>query len=267
MKTVFIGAGKMATAIVKGVVNNKIIPQEEIAAVDISEDARRNFTEITGVQCYESPDDILMDCEIVVLAVKPQYAETAAKNIAEKCKDKLIISIAAGVTLNSLEEWFACEKIARTMPNTPLMVGCGASVFAAASGVNEEDKKIISSLFEASGVVFEVQESLIDAVTAVSGSGPAYLFEMIDAMTQAGVKCGLPEELALTLTAQTVKGAGEMILQKIGTPCELRTAVTSPGGTTEAGLKVMEGKHFRELIYNVVQAAMKRSIELGQSKS
>jgi len=267
MKTLFIGAGKMATSIVKGVVNNKVIPKEDISAVDISENARKNFTQITGVQCYESPDEIINNSEVIVLAVKPQYAKEAVLTIAKKCKNKLIISIAAGITLESLKKWFPTTRIIRTMPNTPLMVGCGASVFASGKGVSEKDRLILKSLFQASGIVYEVEEKLIDAVTAVSGSGPAYIFEMIDAMTRAGVKCGLSEELALTLTAQTVKGAGEMILQKMGTPCELRTAVTSPGGTTEAGLKVMDENNFKNLINNVVAAAMRRSIELGKTTS
>jgi len=267
MKTVFIGAGKMATSIAQGVLNHKVINKTAISAVDISEEARKSFTNTTGIKTYSSPDEILQDAELVILAVKPQYAENAVSNIAEKCKSKLIVSIAAGITLNSLTKWFDNHRIVRTMPNTPLMVGLGASVFAVASGISENDKSIVNSIFQASGIVYEVDEALIDAVTAVSGSGPAYIFEMIDAMTEAGIKCGLPEELALKLTAQTVKGAGEMVLQKLGTPCELRTAVTSPGGTTEAGLKVLSENSFRGLIDNVIQAAMKRSIELGTTSS
>lgn len=263
MKTVFIGAGKMATAIVQGIVKLDVIQKEKISAVDISADARKAFTDTTGVACYDSADKLLKDAQTVILAVKPQYAEEAVKVIADKCKDKLIISIAAGITLKTLSKWFNHSRIARAMPNTPLTVGCGASVFAAGNEVTDNDRASISAIFEASGIVYELKEELINAVTAVSGSGPAYIFEMIDAMTEAGVKCGLPEELARTLTAQTVKGAGEMVLQEIGTPCELRKAVTSPGGTTEAGLKVMDNQDFRGLINEVVKAALNRAIELG----
>lgn len=255
----------MATSIVQGMLNLQVIGENDLSAVDISGDARKIFTEITGVPCYKSPDGRLQEAEIVVLAVKPQYAEDAVKMIAEECSGKLIISIAAGITLNTLTTWFQNRRIARAMPNTPLMVGCGASVFAVSDDVSGEDRVMINSIFNASGIVYEVDEEKINAVTALSGSGPAYIFEMIDAMTEAGVKCGLPEELALALTAQTVKGAGEMILQKIGTPCELRKAVTSPGGTTEAGLKVMNSKKFRGVIDEVIQAALQRSIELGAS--
>jgi pyrroline-5-carboxylate reductase len=263
MKTVFIGAGKMATAIVRGIIDNNVMNKEDITAVDISEAARNSFTGTTGVKASELSHELLDSADIIILAVKPQYAEDASRAIAEQCSGKLIVSIAAGITLKSLSTWFNHQRIARAMPNTPLMVGCGASVFTVADGVSDEDRTIVSSIFSASGIVYEVEEDAINAVTALSGSGPAYIFEMIDAMTEAGKKCGLPEKLALTLTAQTVKGAGEMVLKEIGSPCELRTAVTSPGGTTEAGLKVMDGENFRGLIDNVVQAAMKRSIELG----
>ena len=266
MKTVFIGAGKMATSIVQGMLNLHVIDKEDMSAVDISEEARRSFTEVTGIPCYTSPDKILKEARIIILAVKPQYAEDAIKEIADKCKGRLIVSIAAGITLDSLTSWFGNCRIARAMPNTPLIVGCGASVFAVADGISEEDRFIINSIFRASGIVYEVNEDIINAVTALSGSGPAYIFEMIDAMTEAGIKCGLPKKLALTLTAQTVKGAGEMILENIGSPCELRNAVTSPGGTTEAGLKIMNEKNFKQLINEVIQAAMNRSIELGAEK-
>jgi pyrroline-5-carboxylate reductase len=264
MKTVFIGAGKMATAIVQGMLNLHVIDAEDMQAVDISEDARKQFTEATGLTCHETPDEILKEARIIILAVKPQYCKEAVAKIAEQCEGKLIVSIAAGITLGSLIAWFNNDRIARAMPNTPLMVGCGATVFAVADGVSEEDRFIIQSIFRASGIVYEVEENLIDAVTALSGSGPAYIFEMIDALKEAGKKYGLPEELAMALTAQTVKGAGEMIVQNIGDPVDLRKAVASPGGTTEAGLQVMMEKNFRQIIDETVQAALQRSIDLGK---
>ena len=264
MKTVFIGAGKMATAIVQGMLNLHVIDAEDMQAVDISEEARKQFTETTGLACHETPDEILKEARIIILAVKPQYCNEAVKSIAGQCHGKLIVSIAAGITLESLTSWFNNDRIARAMPNTPLMVGCGASVFAVAKGVSEEDRFVIQSIFRASGIVYEIEENLIDAVTALSGSGPAYIFEMIDALKEAGKKYGLPEELALALTAQTVKGAGDMIVKKIGTPVDLRMAVASPGGTTEAGLQVMMEKNFRQIMDDTVQAALQRSIELGK---
>lgn len=264
MKTVFIGAGKMATAIVQGMLDLHVIDAEDMQAVDLSEDARKQFTKSTGLACHETPDEILKEARIIILAVKPQHCKEAVKKIAKQCEGKLIVSIAAGITLESLVAWFNNHRIARAMPNTPLMVGCGASVFAVADGVSEEDRFIIQSIFRASGIVYEIEENLIDAVTALSGSGPAYIFEMIDAMKEAGEKYGLPEELAMALTAQTVKGAGEMIVKQIGTPVDLRIAVTSPGGTTEAGLQVMMENNFRQIIEDTVQAALQRSIELGK---
>ena len=266
MKILFIGAGKMATAIAGGLLKSDTFTPGNICAADISENARKAFTEKTGIQCSESPDAFLGNADIIILAVKPQYAREAVEPIAKKCADKLIISIAAGLTLASLTAWFGHKRIVRTMPNTPLMVGCGATVYAPADDVSAGDCENTEKIFRASGIVYRVQENAIDAVTAVSGSGPAYIFEIMDSMKEAGIECGLSEELALILTAQTVKGAGEMILQSMGTPCELRKAVTSPGGTTEAALKVMDSGGFRELMKKAVKAAYNRSLELGGEK-
>lgn len=264
MKTVFIGAGKMATAIVQGMLELAVIDAEDMQAVDISEEARKQFTKRTGLACHATPDEILREARIIILAVKPQYCKEAVANISEKCQGKLIVSIAAGITLKSLTKWFNNHRIARAMPNTPLMVGCGASVFSVADGVSEEDRFIIHSIFRASGVVYEVEENLINVITALSGSGPAYIFEMIDALKDAGIKYGLPEDLSIALTAQTVKGAAEMIIRKIGSPVNLRTEVASPGGTTEAGLNVLSKNDFRKIIEETVHAGLMRSIELGK---
>ena len=254
----------MATAIVKGMVGKGGIDSSVISATDISEDARISFNNITGVECFDSADNAVCATDVLILAVKPQVAEVAVAGIADKCTDKLIISIAAGITISTLSKWFGTDRIIRVMPNSPLMIGIGASVYACGSDVSERDCEVVKSIFEPIGILRKVPENLMDAVTALSGSGPAYIFEMIQAMADAGVNAGLSERDSLDLTVQTVVGAAEMLKMKIGTPDELRDAVTSPGGTTEAGLSILKQANFRALINDVVEAACTRSAELGK---
>ena len=269
MKLVFLGAGKMATAIAKGIVDAEVLPAADLLACDISAEARTRFGKATGgIRCVAPEPELLRNCDVLLLAVKPQVAAEAVAALPPLSDGALAISIAAGIPLAVLTRWFGTERVIRTMPNTPLMVGCGATVFARAAGVRDEDAAFARRVFGALGLVEEVEEPLIDAVTALSGSGPAYIFEMIQALTDAGVEVGLPADLALALTAQTVAGAAEMLRQGMGTPDELRQAVTSPGGTTAAGLAVLDKAHFRDLVAAVVRAARDRSIELGRgSKS
>ncbi len=259
-----VGAGKMATAIAGGLIDKNIFKPNEMIATDISSKAIDQFQQRTGVRCTEDASEILKDADSVLLAVKPQVAEEVVRSIAALCGDKLIISIAAGIPLTSLSEWFRNQRVIRVMPNTPLMVGSGATVFACSGGVNEKDKNFVHQMFGALGIVYELDETLIDAVTAVSGSGPAYFFEMVAALTVAGVEVGLPEEVALALTVQTAAGAAEMLQAGLGSPDELRDAVTSPGGTTAAGLGILKDADFRNLIKTVVRAARDRSVELGR---
>ena len=151
------------------------------------------------------------------------------------------------------------------MPNTPALVSKGAAVYACSGGVTADDRALVERIFGAVGIVMEMDESKLDAVTGLSGSGPAYVFEMIQAMVDGAEVVGLAPEAALALTVETVAGAAEMVARKMGTPDELRTAVTSPGGTTAAGLAVLEDAEFRDIIKRVIQAASERSAELGQS--
>ena len=178
---------------------------------------------------------------------------------------KTLISIAAGVKLDTLMTGFGTDRVIRVMPNTPLMIGEGASALAASPNATPDDLGTALEIFGALGVAFELEENLIDAVTALSGSGPAYFFEMVDAMVEAGVKLGLPADTALELTVQTARGAAGMLKAKTGTPRELRDAVTSPGGTTAAALDVLRKRDFRGVIFEALEAAEKRSVELGNS--
>ncbi len=264
MKLAIIGSGKMATALALGIVREKVLSATDILASDIIEDARKAFEVKTGIRCVESSAEALKGADVVLLAVKPQSIKDLIPEIAQLCRDKLIISIMAGIPLCSLSKWFSSRRIIRTMPNTPLMVSRGATVIACEYGVSTTDKEIARSFFKASGIVYELPESSLDLVTALSGSGPAFVFEYVQAMVDAAVKQGFDKDVALELVVQTVSGSAEMLNQKMGTPYELRTAVTSKGGTTAAGLAVLEKSNFRGLVHEVIKAAEARSKELGE---
>ncbi|HBC85424.1 MAG TPA: pyrroline-5-carboxylate reductase [Lentisphaeria bacterium] len=266
MRLAIIGSGKMATALVLGIVEEDVLSDTDIIASDINEDARRSFEKKTGIRCVASSAEALKGADVVLLAVKPQSAKDLIPEISKLCNGKLIISIMAGITLSKLCGWFGTKRVVRTMPNTPLMVGKGATAFTCGEDVSTADKELTKSFFKASGIVFELPESNLDIVTALSGSGPAFAFEYIQAMVDAAEKSGLKKEIALELAVQTLAGAAEMLKQKMGTPDELRNAVTSKGGTTAAGLAVLEKANFRELVREVILAAENRSKELGKAE-
>ena len=259
-----IGAGNMAEALVRGVIAAGVISADRIDACDPQE-ARRDL--FAGMGCAVSPLPLaIAKCEVVLLAVKPQVVRATIAEAAKHLKpDALIISIAAGVPLRVLAGLLAPEtKIVRVMPNTPLLVSCGMSALARGSGVGDVHFELAMSLFSAAGLAVEVDESLLDAVTALSGSGPAYLFHFAEALEAGGREIGLPSELARTLAVATLRGAAEM-LARGGDPVELRRQVTSPGGTTAAALKILDDANFIPLVVRALQAAQQRSIELGQN--
>jgi pyrroline-5-carboxylate reductase len=265
MKLVFLGAGKMATAIAAGIVEAGVMRKEDLLGSDISAEARSSFASATGgVRCVPPEDAGIAGCDVLVLAVKPQSAAAAVEAVPPLKSGAVVISIAAGVRLERLIAWFGTDRVIRCMPNTPLMVGYGATVFSRGPGADDSAAELTRRIFGALGIVEEVDEGLIDGVTALSGSGPAYVFELIQALTDAGVAVGLPDDLALELTVQTVAGATEMLKRRLGSPDELRAAVTSRGGTTAAGLAVLERAGFRDLMTEVVRAARDRSVELGK---
>jgi len=266
MKILFIGAGKMATALAAGIVKHNIHPASELLAVDVFAPAREAFTKTTGIQCVENAADYVQKAETILLAVKPQVAPEAVAALPPLREGTLVISICAGIPLAKLSAWFHTEKIIRVMPNTPLMVGKGASCFALGAQADAACAKIAETILGSLGIARQVTEDQLDAVTALSGSGPAYFFEMVKALADAGVHAGLSPELSLELTVQTLAGSAEMLCRKLGTPDELRDAVTSKKGTTAAGLDVMAAANFRKLMDDVVDAARRRSIELGQGK-
>ena len=267
MKILFCGAGKMATAIAGGMTSKNLFPGDEIAACDPSPEARAAFTAATGVPAFSTatPEQV-SDADVLILAVKPQIADTAFSALPPRKPDCLVFSICAGITLERLRGWFGEARMVRVMPNTPLMAGEGASCYTLSDDADAKADAFAAKLLGALGKAWRVPESQLDAVTALSGSGPAYFFAFIEALTKGGVALGLSAELAQALAIQTMAGASAMLRQGKGTPEELRIAVTSKGGTTAAALDVMKARCFNDIVNDLLLAAAQRSQELGKTK-
>ncbi|MFN3153370.1 pyrroline-5-carboxylate reductase [Bremerella sp.] len=261
----FLGAGQMALAMAHGFVARGGVPGTNILAADPFAQARTRFEqEISGAKTTDNNQQVIDQSDVVILAVKPQMMADAAKSVGKLPEKCLLVSIAAGVSLNKLNSLFSTKRIIRVMPNTPCLVGLSACAFSAAEGTLDQDITLTKSLLEATGIALQVPEKQLDAVTGLSGSGPAFVYMMIEAMSDAGVRQGLPRSVALQLAAQTVKGAAEMVLVTGQHPATLKDNVTSPGGTTIAGVHELENKGFRGAIIDAISAAAARSKELGQ---
>lgn len=266
LKIGFIGSGMMASALMDGLIAKNVTKAECITCSDVWEPARKAASE-KGFHATESNQEVCeASSDAVILAVKPNCVDQACKDVASTNKDKsnpLIISIAAGVTLETLESSLPGRRVVRVMPNTPCLVGEAACGFALGSLATEEDRLLVKTILDAVGIALEVNESLLDAVTGLSGSGPAYVFMFIEALSDGGVRAGLPRNVATQLAAQTVKGAAEMVLSTGKHPGLLKDAVTSPGGTTIAGVEALEQGGLRPAAISAVKAATKRSMQLG----
>jgi len=261
----FVGAGQMARALAKGFVSAKLLPAAKIAAFDAIPEATKQFqAEIPGAAAAKSNLELVQRGGVLFLAVKPQSMNAVMGELAGKIlPETLVVSIAAGVTLAKLCAGLKTDRVIRVMPNTPALVGKGASAFALGSGATLDDSKLVSELLGAVGLARQVDEKLLDAVTGLSGSGPAFVYIMIEALSDGGVRMGLPRDLALALTAQTVLGSAEMVLSTGEHPAVLKDRVASPGGTTIAGMKALEEHGLRAALIAAVEAATKRSQELG----
>jgi pyrroline-5-carboxylate reductase len=261
------GAGRMATALARGLVQAEMVPAIAIAASDPSDEARQAFArEVSGAKVAADNVANVAQADVVFLAVKPQQIGDALAALRETLRaDALIVSIAAGVTLNRIADALPVgQRIVRVMPNTPCLIGQGASGFSLGEHATRGDGQLVAKLLSAVGAAFEVPEELLDAVTGLSGSGPAFVYSMIEALTEGGAAAGLPAGLAAELAARTAAGAAEMVLQTGETPAVLRERVTSPGGTTVAGLAVLTERGFKDAVVEAVQAAARRSAELGR---
>jgi pyrroline-5-carboxylate reductase len=267
IRITFIGCGNMGRSLIGGLINDGY-PVNCISGVDIN-DAPRSLTHNHfGIEVLDNAAPALRGAHVVVLAVKPQAMKDTVVPLREIfSKEKpLLISIAAGIRLNDLARWAGDSlPIVRAMPNTPALVGTGASALCANSNVNDTQHDIAESIMRSTGIVTWVEdESLIDVVTALSGSGPAYYFYIMEIMEKAGIELGLTKEQARLLTLQTALGAAKMAMESEDDPEVLRKQVTSPGGTTEQAIKVMQEGKLNELFSKAIRAAFERSQELAK---
>ncbi len=263
----FIGAGKMATAIAGGLVKAGVFLPDELGAFDINPAAAGKFTAATGIRCGsgELCETDLEKAGAVLLAVKPQYLAEALNGYKSQLESKLIISIAAGVTLSRLYDLTESPRIARVMPNTPALIGKGCAVASLTAEVTAAERALVEKIFLAIGSYSVLEERQLNAVTGLAGSGPAYVFEFIQALADGGVAEGLPRDLALELAARTVAGAAAMVTETRQHPAVLCDQVTSPAGTTIRGLEKLARLGFRGAAMAAVRAATARSEELGRS--
>jgi len=265
-KTVIFGIGAMGSALVKGWIASKMITPTNITAVDVDVEKCKRLAKQLKIKSTTDPSRVLKKAGLILLAVKPQQIRELLTGTGSLFSPKaLVVSIAAGVSTSQIEEKLSqgCPVV-RVMPNTPALLGAGMAAVAPGSRAGESHVKLALSLFGAVGKAIRVTEEQMDIVTAVSGSGPAYIFHMIEAMNEAAVKGGLEASKAEQLVAQTVFGAARMVLETPKSPAELRAQVTSPGGTTQAALNKMAERGFREIIHAAIEAAAKRSVELRE---
>ena len=263
-RIVFIGAGNMAAALIGGLIG-KGASAASISAVDPSPEQRAAIGARFGIATHERPDAAALDADVVVLAVKPQQMREAIEAIAPSIRQQLIVSVAAGVRASDLSRWLAgYRRIIRTMPNTPALVGLGATGLAELPGCSGQDRALAQSIMAAVGqTVWVDDEARLDAVTALSGSGPAYVFRFIESMIEGGVKLGLNAEQSRLLALQTVLGAAQLASTASEPPSILRERVTSKGGTTAAALAVFESLDLPGMVAQAMAAADRRSGELG----
>ncbi len=264
-KIAFLGGGNMAEALIKGLLASGAANPEQIFAADVSQSRLEYLKKTYGIAAKTVPD-AARECGVIILSVKPQVIEGVLKEIAPAIDGKkLVITIVAGITLARVEKAFkSSAHVVRVMPNTPALVLAGAAAIAGGAHAAEDDLTLTRYIFNAVGRSFLVEEKMMDAVTGISGCGPAYMFVILDALSDAGVKAGLPRQLALELAAQTMYGAAKMVMDTKEHPGKLRDMVTSPGGTTIEGLHVLEQGKLRATLMNAVEAATERSKELGK---
>jgi pyrroline-5-carboxylate reductase len=265
-KIAFLGGGNMAEALLRGLIAAGASKPDRILAADISSDRLAHLQKTYGIIACRSNLEAAQAAEIIILSVKPQVIERVLGEITAAVDGKkLIISIAAGVTIAKIEKSLnEGSRVVRVMPNTPALVLAAAAALAAGRNATNEDLALAQGIFNSVGRAVIVEEKLMDAVTGISGSGPAYMFMILDALSDAGVKAGLPRPVALELAAQTMYGAAKMVLETKEHPGRLRDMVTSPGGTTIEGLHALEKGKLRATLMNAVEAATARSKELGK---
>lgn len=263
----FLGSGNMAEAIMKGVLAAGLFKAGDLLASDTSETRLKAIHQKYGIRTTRNNREAVREGDLVILGVKPLGVDGVLAEIKSELKEKVLVSVAAGVPLARLAAGLEREaKIIRAMPNAPALVQAGATALAPGKGVEQETLDLVLQIFDSIGKSWILEERYLDAVTGLSGSGPAFVFMMIEAMADGGVKSGLSREVALALAVQTVLGAAQMALQTGDHPARLKDFVASPGGTTIAGLHKLEEGKVRSAFISAVEAATRRSEELGKAK-
>jgi pyrroline-5-carboxylate reductase len=259
-----VGAGNMAAALIKGLLVAQV-PPNRIIASDVKAERLEHLGATHGIRTMRDNQTLVRESNVVVLSVKPQVIDRVLTEIAAEIRsDQLVISVAAGVPIEALEARLPVgSRVVRAMPNMPATVQAGATAIAGGAHAREDDLRVARELFEAVGRVVVLEETLLDAVTGLSGSGPAYVMLIIEALADGGVKVGLHRDTALLLAAQTVFGSAKLLLETGEHPGRLKDMVTSPGGTAIAGLHTLESGALRKTLIDAVEAASKRAAELG----
>ncbi|RFB71332.1 MULTISPECIES: pyrroline-5-carboxylate reductase [unclassified Herbaspirillum] len=268
MKITFIGGGNMAAAII-GSLAGRVVSAQDIHVIDLNATSLAALHEKYGVSTSPAIDKKVADCDVIVLAVKPDHVKDVLSDITPFLHNQLIISIAAGVRISEISKWSKdYKKIVRAMPNTPALIVMGMTGLYAAPSVSPEQKESADAIMKAVGTtVWLDNEEKIDAVTAISGSGPAYVFYFVEAMQQAALELGLSESDATLLSLATFRGASELATRSDELPSQLRAKVTSKGGTTHAAISAMETSNIKPLIVEAIKAAARRSQEIGDEWS
>lgn len=262
----FLGAGSIVEAMLSGIIKQGLVSPKQIMVSNRNNQERLDqLARAFSVQVTQDKHALVQTCDILILAMKPKDAAEALMELRGAVRPgQLVISVIAGVATSLIEEWLGVEcSIIRTMPNTSSAIGLSATGLACNRFVTEAQLQLATRLFESIGTVYTVAEEELDIVTGLSGSGPAYIYYLVEAMVGAGTKAGLPRETARQLTLQTLLGAAHMLLDTSEEPALLRKKVTSPGGTTQAGLEVLEAYQFQEAISSAILRATERSRELG----
>jgi pyrroline-5-carboxylate reductase len=265
-KLAVVGGGQMGRALVGGIVASSVVAPDHICLVEPSDESQAWWAENEPkIEISDLPAAVAA-ADVILLAVKPNLVPMVARQKGRFWNGKLVISIAAGISLEQLCGWLGHQRVARVMPNTPSLVREGASAYCCGNHVTKEDKTWIQLMLDSVGFAVEVDESQMDAVTGLSGSGPAYVCLMIEAMADGGVLAGLPRPLAMELATQTVRGTAKMIAETGRHPGQLKDAVASPGGTTIAAISALEQNGIRGALIQAVDASAKRSRELGRNE-
>jgi pyrroline-5-carboxylate reductase len=260
----FLGFGKMASALVHGMLKAKCAAPEDFLVINRHPETLEPVLQQTSIRLAPDSRVLTQQADVVVLCVKPADALQALREVRQYLEGKLLVSVAAGITLQSLQDAAGHRaRLIRAMPNAPCLVNKGATAYAVGEHATPKDAEAADRIFSAVGLVYRVKEAALDAVNGVSGSGPAYVFTFIESLADGGVMMGLPREIALELAVQTVLGSAQMIRETKMHPAELRDMVASPGGTTMAGMETLEARSFRYTLMSAVRSAAERAREIG----